>query len=167
MKRGGEYSLKGTRGLGEKRVDERKKEGSRDNEETKKKSGELKQRTNMIGKQTSKQAWMKGTASLLACTDTCECMCWIFILAGDKLRRRARVWAGIRRPERQGGGQSSGRTRPGRNLASLKYQTLTLSLVCLSAFLFSSSARHHNTTFYFAPQPRCPILLVLSYSLSL
>lgn len=80
MKRGGEYSLKGTRGLGERKelTGERKREAEimkRDKKKKETEKGEPKQRTSMIGKQTSKQARMKDTASLPACTDTCECMC--------------------------------------------------------------------------------------------
>lgn len=115
MKRGREHSLKGTWGLGGRKEfkSERKKEESRDNKEWQKR--ELKQRTDMTGKQTN-TCQMKDTASVLACTEICEKMCWILTLSGDKLRHRERVWAGIRHPERRGGGQSSGRNRPCKNL---------------------------------------------------
>ena len=80
MKRGGEYSLKGTRGLWErgekkrkKRLKGEKRERSRDNEErqtkTETKRGELKQRANMIGgrnKLTNKRD-ERDTAGVLAC----------------------------------------------------------------------------------------------------
>lgn len=62
MKRGREYSLKGTCGLRESKVlkRERKREAEIMNRDEKdRKKGELKQRTNMIGKQTSKQAEWK------------------------------------------------------------------------------------------------------------
>lgn len=159
--RQGVQSQRCTRIRREERAGEREKEGSGDNEERQKrqKKREPEQRTSMMGKQTRKQAeWKTQPAFLLGLRFASACV-EFFRLAGDKPQHRGSVWAGIRRPERWRGGQSAGRTRPGRSLAPLKYQTLTLSLVCLfvrfSISILCSSSQQRP--FLFSPQPKAEI----------
>lgn len=163
MKGGGEYSLKGTRGLAERKG--LKRERKREVDVMKWDKEKKKKHDRETNWQTSR---MKDTASLLACTEIYEhVLCFLYFLETDF----SSVWAGIRCPERcEGEARAAVTPDLAGTLASLKYQTHTLSLVCLSAFLFSSSVHHHSNTPFSCLQPKAeisrpPCSLALSLSL--
>lgn len=139
MKGGGEYSLRGTRGLAERKGLKRERKREVD---VMKWDKEEKKR-NMIGKQTGKQAEWK-TQPAFSLVPRFMSMCCVFILAGDRFQQ-CLSWDQMPR-EMWGGGQSSGHTRPGRNLSVSEIpdsHTEPCLFVCFSIFILCSSSQQH------------------------
>lgn len=97
----------------------------------------------MIGKQTGKQAEWK-TQPAFSLVPRFMSMCCVFILAGDRFQQ-CLSWDQMPR-EMWGGGQSSGHTRPGRNLSVSEIpdsHTEPCLFVCFSIFILCSSSQQH------------------------